>query len=193
MCENSIRSREWSKLPFYDPEGVLRKVMSRPDLGFIPEDQRPNWKPLRGSTLNQERQWLDAAVFTYGLCQMLGLDARMARFGTEDFDFLVTWTNDETCHNCPVQLKELVPEHINRGPELSSIISGLARLGKSGDTMLAIKLNRAGKFDSTTLKIPPLPFSQVWLFGSISPDLVDWFLYGDCLGDARCLRFRLPS
>nr|WP_163502154.1 hypothetical protein [Halomonas socia] len=49
---------------------------------------------------------------------------------------------------------------------MNALIGGLTRCGGSKDTVLAVKLNRAGKFDPITLEIPELPFSQVWLFGS---------------------------
>lgn len=56
MSENRIRSREWASLPFYDPGGVLRGNTSHPDIGFIPNGNRRDWKPLRGNVLNQKRQ-----------------------------------------------------------------------------------------------------------------------------------------
>jgi hypothetical protein len=180
MHDSAIRLREWSRQEFHEPESVLSDLGGT-GVGFIPDGQHPEWVPLRGNALNRERQWLDAVVFTLGLRRVLGLDVRLAQYEAEDFDFLVSWPADGEQYACPVQLKEVVPEHRNASADLNALIASLKRYPPSIDTIVAIKLNRAGDFDPRTLQVPALPFAQVWLFGCQSQDKNRWFLYGDLL------------
>ena len=184
--------REWSGQEFFDPEGILQEV-ARSRVGFIPDQGRaPGWQNLRSNELNQERQWLDAAVFTLGVREALGIDARLARHEDDDFDFLVTWPSDGEQNACPVQLKELVPNHLNPDAGLNQLIASLQRYSCPTDTIVAIKLNRTGRFDFNSLEVPALPFRQLWLFGSESADNSRWFLYGNVVDAPRYHSFSIP-
>ncbi|HME69885.1 MAG TPA: hypothetical protein VKM54_08455 [Myxococcota bacterium] len=188
---DQIHGREWSKLPLYDPERVLRSLKNIP-VRFIPGGRHPQWAGLRTNSLKEVRQALDATIFTFGMSQALGINARLILHEAEDFDFLVSWVDGEWSNTCPVQLKELVPDHLNPTADLNQLFAELARYPRPTDTNAAIKLNRAGKFDPNVLQIPDLPFKELWFLGSSSPDRTEWFLYR-ALNEPRIFEFRFPT
>src|SRR5271157_673502 len=184
-------TREWAKLPFYDPEGALRNLAENRSIGFIPGGRHSRWTGLRTNMSKELRQWLDATVFTFGIRQALGVNAHLAFHEDEDFDFLVSWVDGEWHNFCPVQLKELVPDYLNPTADLNQVIAKLARYQRQTDTNAAIKLNRAGQFNPNVLEVPDLPFKELWLFGSSSPDNTEWFLYRALIA-LRLFNFPFP-
>lgn len=184
--------RKWATEPFYEPGGVLRAV-GEVGVAPIPRDSSEEWRALDGTELKQEREWLDATVFTYGVSQALGIDARIARLEEGDFDFLIGWSEDGENRICPVQLKQLVSAERNPDANLSDLLAGLAKYSGGSETIVAVKLSREMRFDPAELDIPEIPFRGLWFFGSSDPIGQDWFLYGDVMRKPHFHIFRLPS
>jgi hypothetical protein len=117
----------------------------------------------------------------------------MSRGESQDFDFVASWSVDNTQHFAPVQLKEVVPEPLNPNATVEQIVESLAKYVDSEDLTVAIHLNRQAHFDPTVLSVPPLKIAALWVFASISPDQSQWGLWGNFLEQPEGSRFAYPA
>jgi hypothetical protein len=194
---NSVRLREFSGLKFGDPRGFLRELREV-ELLVTASPTPEKIKTLRTQQLKPEREMRDAAIFCVGMSERIGVDVRFAPVEDQDFDFIATWLESEGTRNyCPVQLKEVVPEHLNANATIQAVVDKLVHYVDSADMTVAIKLNRVGQFDLSELQIPAnLRIGGLWIFAALSADQSEFGLWGDFLNaiDAPYgTRFSYPS
>ena len=70
-------------------------------------------RSLLTNTLKTERETRDALIFAHGMSSVVGTRVYVAPGETEDCDFVTSVAADGTRYYTCVQLKELVPEHLN--------------------------------------------------------------------------------
>jgi hypothetical protein len=194
---NNVRLREFAGLRFGDPRGFLR-ALREVELLVATSSTPEKIKKLRTQQLKPEREKRDAAIFCVGMSERVGVDVWFAPVEDQDFDFVATWLDsDGTRRYCPVQLKEVVPAHLNTNATIQAVVEKLVHYADSADVTVAIKLNRAGQFDPTELKIPAsLRIGGLWIFAGLSADQSEFGLWGDFLSATdtpRGTRFSYPS
>jgi hypothetical protein len=178
----NVRLRQFEKLAYGDPRGflaALRKVEWAVAASSSPE----RIKTLRTQRLRPEREMRDAAIFCVGLSERIGSEVRFSPYEDQDFDFVATWFDgDGVTTYKPVQLKEVTPHRLNAGATIQAVVDGLTRYADSADVIVAIKINRLGRFDPAELKLPAnLRIGQLWIFASLSADQSEFGLWGDFL------------
>jgi len=187
--DDNIQIREWESLKYHDPVAVLRKIRCLEQL--VSDSSLPNKaKRLRTNKLNKHREGRDAALFCLGMKVVLKTDVFFALIENQDYDFVVLRSDGY----CPVQLKEVVPEDLNRDSSIENTLEKFKKYPGSGQTVAAIRVNR-GLVDVNLdeIKCPNVSMNSVWLFGACSPDGQNWFIYGDMLGDAHLCKYTCPS
>jgi hypothetical protein len=181
----------WKRINFYDPAKILR------DLRRLEEDiagiEDPMVRRLRTPALKKYREWRDGALFTYGMGVAQGKEMLYATEESSDYDFVVAWAGESEHLFCPVQLKELVPADLNPRATLEGLLNGLPIYSAGSDTVLAVKLNRRGKMDRTKIRLPPIPFKQLWFFWCASQDGTRWGIFGDALKQPGQAVFAYPA
>jgi hypothetical protein len=165
---------------YIDPEKALKSLREL-ERAVAQSDLDPKVKALRTNRLRRDRELREAALFCYG--QSCRIQRRVRFFPYEDsnFDIVAVWENEGVQHVAPVQLKEVVPEHLNQETSLQSVINGLVKYPSSLELTVAIHVNREGLFDPNKLRIPLLSIGALWVFGSKSKDQSEWFLFGNML------------
>jgi hypothetical protein len=194
---NNVRLRKFAGLKFGDPRGFLR-ALREVELAVAASPIPEKIKTLRTQKLKPEREMRDAAIFCIGISERIGVDVRFAPVEDQDFDFIATWSDSEgTRKYCPVQLKEVVPAHLNTNATIQDVVEKLVHYADSADVTVAIKLNRAGQFDPAKLKIPAnLRIGGLWIFAGLSADQSEFGLWGDFLSTTDSphgTRFSYPS
>jgi hypothetical protein len=194
---NNVRLRKFAGLKFGDPRGFLRSLREV-ELPVAVSSTPDKIKTLRAQKLKPEREMRDAAIFCVGMSERIGVDVRFAPDEDQDFDFVATWLDSEgTRRYCPVQLKEVVPVHLNTNATIQAVVGQLVHYADSADVTVAIKLNRAGQFDPTELKIPAnLRIGGLWIFAGLSAKQSEFGLWGDFLSTTDTphgTRFSYPS
>src|SRR5215470_2217060 len=104
--------RQWNTYKYRNPRDDLVKfgvVEDRVAGQVMPEEVRT----LRVPSLRRTNYLRQAALFTYGMSCATQHAIEFALVEDEDFDFITRWMEDDTVNYRPVQLKELVPEHLN--------------------------------------------------------------------------------
>ena len=181
MSMDRLRARELSSLAYGDPTGFLRELRNvekrlGTELDRLPEKARR----LRTNTLKLSREMRDAALFCQGMSERLGRKVLFAPTEREDYDFVAMWCAEDEQHILTVQLKELVPADCNPLGSLDSILSGLSRYADARSLTVAVRLNRTGRFDPATVKLPNgLHLGGLWMFGCVSEDQSKWAIWGD--------------
>jgi hypothetical protein len=178
-----LRTRQFATLKYGDPLGYLVELRNV-ELQVVASSTPERVRSLRTQGLKPEREMRDAAIFCVGMSERIGFDVLFAPFEDQDFDFVATWTDGQgTTKFCPVQLKEVVPPHLNSGATIQAVVDGLAHYSDSADVTFAIKFNQQGQFDPAALIIPGnLQIGGLWIFGALSPDQSELVLLGDFLG-----------
>lgn len=186
-----VRINQWRCLNYHDPAKILRQFPS--DTSFIPNGgQAPGWSSFRTRPKRPLMEMLDAAVFAYGVSVAVPtVQIHIARFEDQDHDFVIRFAGpDDDYYYCPLQMKELVPPHVNPDATLESLLDSLDKYRGASDMVVAVKLNRPG-YDLTAIKIPPLDIGELWFFGATNHR--EWFLYGDCLQSPSFSQFIYPA
>jgi hypothetical protein len=179
MSNDSINIRTFSKLEYGDPEGFLEALTSV-DAAVSISDLKPQIKHLRTNSLKTVRELRDAAIFCMGIAEVLHTSVRFSPVEKQDYDFVTTWQSKNMQHYCPVQLKELVPSELNPNQSINDVVNGLSKYTDSMNLTVAVKLNRIGKFEPSSLLMPKtIRIGGLWVFGAISEDQSDWGLWGD--------------
>ena len=187
-----IRLREFQRFEFRDPAQFLAGLRAvEPEISA--SSLLPHVKHLRTNGLRQWREAREAALFCHGIAQRIGQPIYMSRGESQDYDFVASWTVDETQHFAPVQLKEVVPGYRNPNASVEQIVQSLTKYVDSEDLTVAIHLNRQVHFNPKTLSVPPLRIAALWVFCSISPDQSEWGLWGNFLEQPEGSRFAYPA
>lgn len=189
----SIALRRWSRLQFKDPTALLTAL--RPlQIAVAASALPPKTKALRGSKQKTHREIWQTALFSHGMSVALALPSlEFAIIEEDDYDCVVRWTDEEGEHYVPVQLKEVVPGDLNQTATIESEIAKLTKYTSSPELVVALFLNRAGRFDLSRIKVPSLTISQLWMFGNRTLDQSRWMLYGDMLSSSSLYEFDFPN
>ncbi len=189
----SITLRRWSKLDFKDPTALLKAL--RPLQHAVAVSDLPaKTKALRNSKQKTHRETWQAALFSHGVTVSLSLPSlEFAIVEEEDYDCVVRWIAASTVNYAPVQLKEIVPNELNPTATIDGEIAKLTKYATSPELIVALFLNRAGRFELRSIKIPSLPIGQLWMFGNRTPDQSTWMLYGDMLSNPSLYEFDFPE
>lgn len=179
MRNDPIKLRELGKLEYRDPIAFLKSI--RVFEIEVSAAQTPDRvKRLRTGPLKAARERRDAALFCAGMTELTGQKIWMADAEDQDFDFVTCWTVDGVQHICPVQLKEIAPADLDPRGGYEKVFTSLGRYANAEDLIVAVKLGRQMRFDPAVLKIPDdLTLSELWVFGSITPDQSKWAIWGD--------------
>jgi hypothetical protein len=118
-----------------------------------------------------------------------GHDVLFALHEDQDFDFVTSWLDGDT-HFCPVQLKELVPETLNKQASIDELLAKLTRYTSSAEVVVAIKMNRVGRFDPFEIRVPStVSIRGLWMYAAISDDQNKWALWGDFMRPSSVGKF----
>src|SRR5262245_56433531 len=105
--------REWEKLEYRSARDYLVNVAPlRAQLGASDTDERI--ANLRTNKLKPMRELWEACLFAHGIgtC-VLRTEVYIAAVENQDYDCVTQFTMGDTRYYAPVQIKELVPEHVN--------------------------------------------------------------------------------
>ena len=165
-----VRLRHFAKLQYGDPRGFLVELR-RFEYAVFASNTPDRIKTMRTNGRKPEREMRDAALFCVGMSINLGADVWFAPVEEQDYDFVATWRTDSTQHYRPVQLKEVVPTHLNPTASIQEIIGKLTHYGDADDVIVAIRFNQRARFDATEITPPAnLRIGGLWVFGAISED-----------------------
>jgi hypothetical protein len=81
---------------------------------------------------------------------------------------------------------------LNPNTDITKEIAKLSRYPVSNDTTVVIHVNRAGRLELKTIKVPKLDIASLWLLGAIEPDQSKWSIAGDILGEPEITEFEYP-
>jgi hypothetical protein len=187
-----MRERSWSRLPFYDPKGVLIALNALSE-EVAAADLPYNLASLRTNGLKPYREGRQCALFCYGVGQRFGIDVRYAASEEQDFDFVARFERDGCVNFVPLQMKELVPEHVKSSVSLQGEIDKLEKYVDSSDLVVAFHLNRELNVVPEQLDFSRIRLAQLWFVGytGCSPE---WLLLGDMLSaEPGASVFRYPE
>lgn len=190
-AQDELRIRNWSKGKFHDPERVLRELRAI-EKGLDP-DLSPKARALRTKKLRKFGEFRQAALFCYGMGQLTGAKIFFSPQEDEAHDYVTLQEQDGTQKFAPLQLKEIVPEHLNPNASLKRVLEDLRKYSSAKDTVVAIYINRRGQSSLRDIEVPPLKVGALWLFWSASPDASKWKLLGDLLIRPECHEFDYPA
>lgn len=189
---DELRMRRWSKMKGWrEPARTLRDL--RTVELQLPDDLDPKARSLRTRGLRKFGEGRQAALFCHGTGDLLGTTIYFLPVEEEAHDYVMMRVVDRVQHFTPLQLKELVPEQTNLHATLDDILADLAKYTTAADTVAAVYINRRGRMDLNTIKIPALTLGELWLFWAASEDNSRWELYGDLLQEPRRHLFTYPS
>jgi hypothetical protein len=98
-----------------------------------------------------------------------------------DHDAVVRLRWDDEEFFTPIQLKEYVPEKLNREATLGPLLEGLSRYSSSSDLVAVVYLNRRFRLPLYPIYCPHLKLGGVYLIGGVTRD--KWILVGDLLDE----------
>ncbi len=182
----------FKQLNYRDPEADLRRLREV-EVWMAGMDADPKVRSLRTAGLKPYREWRDAALFSYGMGHAFGVPMFYAPIENSDYDFVTTWVLDGTKHYCPVQLKELVRADLNADATAADILDAVRSKYSPSDTVLAVNLNREGRFDFAGLDFRGMPFREVWFFWAAAHGGSKWAIQGDMLGSPTRHFFDYPA
>lgn len=187
-----ITIRKWKTLRYRDARadlvnlGRLQGVMDKAGNSPILAD-------LRNHELGKYIEARQAALFTFFVGQMVVMaPTEYAMCEDQDYDCIVRWK--EQRRNCyvAVQLKEIVPKHLNPKAEINAELAKLAKYVASESTIVAVHLNQTGPLDFSNLKMPETSCSEIWIYGALSSDQSRWFLYGNLIKEPSFHEITFP-
>jgi hypothetical protein len=188
-----MRIKHWQTLHYLQPRGVL--VALRAFALANPLHELPYAiGALRTNELRPIREGRQCALFCYGMSQFLGVDVRYAHDEQSDTDFVGRYERFDEVHFVPIQLKELVPSRVRTEVDLQHEIDKLSKYADSPDLVVAFHLNRDIQVELSALDFSKVPVKELWFFGALSRDQLQWRLIGNLLSvDARYFEFRYPE
>jgi hypothetical protein len=147
---------------------------------------------LRTNGLKHIREFRHAALFCHGMSLRMGHQVLFFPAESSDYDFVATWRIADVQHFARVQLKELVPAHLNGGATVQALIDGLRKY--SGDDLIVvIFLNREGRFSLEDVVLPDLHIAELWFVFATTSDQHTWQLVGDALRQPEVSSFGYPT
>lgn len=189
----TVRARRWRKLNYNDPAFVLRQL--RRAEKSLPLQELPyELRTLRRRDVRKYGEGRQAAIFCHGMAALSGLRIDFAMLEEADYDFVAAYKNGDVLNFVPVQLKELVPTHVNPRAELQDELDKIAKYVDSKDLVIAFYLNTEKRIEFSELRFPVGVVAELWFFGASSQDQANWVLVGDMLGNNPVIyRFNYPD
>lgn len=172
--------RAWLHLKYADPSRVLldlRRIEEMHQVGEFDYKVRS----LRKRELRLANESRQAAIFAFGLGIALNVPIQYAHSEERDYDAVVRYQLPSGVTYFPVQLKEWVPEFLNRSATLQSELDKLAKYVDSTDLAVAFYLNRDAAVEMHELNLPRGTVGGLWFFGGASPTQEKWFITGNLL------------
>jgi hypothetical protein len=176
-----MRERRWSRLPFYDPKGLLIEL-HKLSLLVAEADLPYSLASLRTNGLKQYREGRQCALFCYGIGQRLGVEVRFAFAEEQDIDFVARYEMDDTVKFVPLQMKEIVPQQVLDSASLQNEIDKLSKYGDSRDLVVAFHLNRDAHIVPEQLDFSRAKVKEVWIVGYSGKEQ-NWLLLGNMIGN----------
>jgi hypothetical protein len=188
------RLNAFGRLDYVDPKPFLLR------LDAVDREVSRSQLPRKVRTLrtNELKPWREAregALFAYAMGLKLGQTVLIAKADRQDVDYDCVTRREQPDGSVgfgPVQIKEVVPDYLNRTASIRAIVDDLARIS-APDLNVLIHLNRLAQFDPTELRVESLRISTLWVIGAIRPDKSRWALWGDFLGKNGILEFDYPT
>lgn len=191
MTQSSSALKGFAALSYRDPAVVLRELRQI-ESQMVGANLSPQVRNLRTNGLKPVREFRHAALFCHGMSLRLGHRVLFSPVESSDYDFVATWLIADVQHFARVQLKELVPAHLNEGATVQALVDGLSKY--SGDDLIvAIFLNREGRFSLEEVVFPALHIAELWFVFATTPDQHMWQLVGDALREPEVSSFRYPT
>ena len=184
--------RSTKSLEFRDPKPFLINLRNL-EYAVAATDTPAKIKNLRTNGLKEWREARDAALFCYGMSHRIGQTVYFARSESQDYDFIASWIVGSNQHLAPVQLKEVVPPHLNPAASLESVLASLSKYVDSSQLTVAINLNQNGPFKPSALVAPQVNIAALWVFGAVKPDQSEWALFGNFLEQPDGTTFKYPA
>jgi hypothetical protein len=151
----------------------------------------------RSLRTNKLRPWSErriAALFAYGMSKrMPGFWFDFAGVERSDYDAIIRHHNGEECFYTPIQIKELVPEHINEDSTVEAIMHSLAKYSNSPELVVVVYLNRRMKIRPHPIRLKQINIGGLYFLGAASPNKRQWLLMGDLLQSAEISQFEYPT
>lgn len=172
--------REWAKYEYKDAEKILiglrtlEKQLQLKSLEY-------KIKSLRTRELRPFLEGRQAALFCYGMGQILDTKISFAQVEREDYDIIARYElNDELIYT-PVQLKEWVPNRIQELSDLQTELDKLKKYADAKDLTVAFFLNRSERIELSKLQFPSSTIGELWFFGAATPDQKIWQIMGNLI------------
>jgi hypothetical protein len=183
----------WRSLNWRDPRTdlvELGKLHGR----LVKEGHQPEVDHLRNHELQQYLEQRQAALFAHFVSEaILKAPIAYAMKETEDYDCVLWWKIEKHSFYTPVQLKEIVPHHLNPKTSINSELFKLSKYATASKTIAAFHVNQSGHLDFSSIDVPKTGLSEVWLYGSLSADQAKWFLYGNILDSPKGYEVAWPT
>lgn len=154
----------------------------------------PTLSDLRNHEFKPHLEGRQAALFAYFVGKLVvKAPVEYAMYEDGDYDCVFRWREqDRNCYQA-VQLKEVVPTHLNPKAEIRFELAKLAKYARSENTVVAFHLNQTGPLDFSHLSRPDIAFSGLWFYGALSPNQSRWLLYGDLLKEPIAHEIDYPT
>lgn len=189
---NDIRINEWSKLKFLDPAEILPKLREL-QLKIANSNLNDKIRNLRTNKSKAYREGWEAALFCYGMSNIIGTKVCVVPYESSDYDAIATWLQNEVQHFTPIQIKEVVYSDLSLEENINTEIEKLNRYADSKETTFLFHVNKKGRLDLGAIKIPELNIGSLWLIGSVTPDQSKWFVAGDMLNNPTYIEYEYPN
>jgi len=180
-----ITARKWRSLDWRDPRTDLVNL-GRRAAEFERRGISVTHDDLRQRELKPHLERKQAALFAYFVSHaILKLPMAYAMIEDEDYDCVLWWKEGGKkvgkSHYGRVQLKEIVPPHINPNATIESELAKLGKYPTSNQTLVAVHVNQEGPLVWSAIARPATSVAEIWLYAALAPDQSRWFLYGDLL------------
>ena len=189
-----ITIRKWEKLAYRDARADLVNL-GRLQGAMDKAGDSPTLADLRNHELKKYLEIRQAALFTYFVGQVVvRAPIGYAMYEDEDYDCIIRWR--EQRRNCyvAVQLKEIVPTHLNPKADVDAELAKVAKkYTASKSTIVAFHLNQSGLLDFANVKKPATTCSEIWFYGALSPNQSQWFLFGNLLKEPALHEINYPT
>lgn len=185
--------REWVALDYRSARDYLVNVAPhRAALAMSDTDERI--RNLRTNKLKGVRELWQACLFAHGIgSSVLHTEVYLAPVEDQDFDCIAHYIVGEIQCYTPIQIKELVPEHLNPSGCLQGELEKLGKYVDSRDLVVAIYLNRQFRLELDGVRIPQIKVAELWLFGAVSPDASQFMLWGNMLKNPASYVYGYPG
>ena len=115
-------------------------------------------------------------------------------YESSDYDYVGIYENNGAMQAFPIQLKQLVPDRLNPSTTLQAEIDKLKKYSGSSDLVVAIHVNREIHLKPQDIDIQGLKIKEIWLFGQLDLDSLDWVLIGNLMTtNPIAYIFQLPA